>query len=315
MYGRIYLTTKGSVRSVKKRTFVAVALAVVFVLALAAPAFAQDMSHSATYNLEGDISLEKQVGHLCNTGAQMKQTIYGQGKMEKVMDVYMEQGLVTVADTNDWVTAPDAVRNLTVTSVIELCAPPKYTYTDQDELTGVVHPWAMYGEAPQPAIWYGIPGLFETGDFFMGSENMMDGDWDPISRQIWAVQVEAAAGFSGNLHQNFEAAYGPYAGAEYDGWDSESEIPVGNDSHKWAWDSDGNVVSGDDYVGNYFNIEQFARTSQGVVRRFIDISSPWSHAYLYVDSTITGMAEVSESYSMDNLDPGASATTAWWMLF
>jgi hypothetical protein len=211
MYGRIYLTTKGSVRSVKKRTFVAVALAVVFVLALAAPAFAQDMSHSATYNLDGDISLEKQVGHLCNTGAEMKQTIYGQGKMEKVMDVYMEQGLVTVADTNDWVTAPDAVRNLTVTSVIELCAPPKYTY-DDDEFTGVVHPWAMYCE-DVPLTWYG----WDAGDdFFLGdpwgnTANIDDSQWDAVSKQIWAVQVEAAAGFSGNLHQNFEAAYGPYS--------------------------------------------------------------------------------------------------------
>jgi hypothetical protein len=34
--------------------------------------------------------------------------------------------------------------------------------------------------------------------------------FDAVSKQIWAVQVSADPGFSGNLHQQFEAAYGPY---------------------------------------------------------------------------------------------------------
>ena len=115
----------------KKRTLVAAALAVVFVLALAAPAFA--MTHSATYEWDGTVSMEKQVGHLCNTGAEMKQDITGDGKMDKTMDIDMSKGILTVDDKNDFVTAEDAVDNLTVTSVIELCAPPKYVYEGIDE--------------------------------------------------------------------------------------------------------------------------------------------------------------------------------------
>jgi hypothetical protein len=60
---------------------------------------------------------------------------------------------------------------------------------------------------------------------------------------------------------------------------------------RWAWDLDEDgvlgVEVGSDFVGNYFSIGQMARTSQGVVRRFIDISSPWSHAYLMEDMTVS----------------------------
>lgn len=299
----------------KKRTLVAVALAVVFVLAMAAPAFAQYITHDASYNFDGDIALKKQVGHLCNTGAEMKQTIYGQGKMQKVMDVEMVQGKITVDDTNDWVTAPDAVRNLTVTSVIELCTPPKFTYED-----AVVSAGGLYGPESFP---------FDVLDALAGVDtyNVLDFademNFDAVnSRQIWAVQVEANAGFSGNLHQSFEAAYGGYTG-----WfeNDDEMIPdedadwLANTSDTWRWvtDDDGVVYAqtGPDYVGDYFTIEQFARTSMGVVKRYIDISSPWSHGYLYVDSVITGMAEITESFSLDNLPAGVDATSLWWHLF
>jgi hypothetical protein len=137
---------------VKKRTFVTIALALAFVLSLAAPAFAQSMDYSADYNFNGTIDQEMQVGHLCNTGAEMKQTITGTGTMTKSFDAAMVQGRLTVSDANDWVTAPDAVRNLTVTSVIELCAPPKMTYGDD---AAVVHPGAMYFGDYVPRWWVG----------------------------------------------------------------------------------------------------------------------------------------------------------------
>ena len=106
-----------------------IALTAVCIMTLAVSVFAQDMTHDAIYEMDGMIDIEKQVGHLCNTGAELKQTIYGQGEMSKVMDTIQVQSKITVDDKQDWVTAEDAVFNLTVTSVIELCAPPKHEYT------------------------------------------------------------------------------------------------------------------------------------------------------------------------------------------
>ena len=143
---------------------------------------------------------------------------------------------------------------------------------------------------------------------------------EALTDQIWAVQVEADPGFSGNLHQGFEAAYGPFGG-----WidDPEGEVPgnvdgyAGDDFWYFQPDEDGvvGVTAGDDYVGNYFNIDQMARTSQGTVRRYIDISSPWSHAYLYEDMVVVGMAEIVEGFAMDNISPGEAAVPEWWELF
>jgi hypothetical protein len=135
-----------------KKTIVAVALAVFFVLAIAAPAFA--IVHVATYDMDGDIYMDKQVGHFCNTGAEQLQTIRGTGKMTKMMDARMVKGKVMVDDKNDFVTAPDAVSNLVVTSVITLCTPPKMTYEGLDVFgntfeapvatTAMYAPWANY---------------------------------------------------------------------------------------------------------------------------------------------------------------------------
>jgi hypothetical protein len=102
-----------------------VALTVLFVLAFAAPGFAQDMTYTQDFKADGDIQLERVAGHLCNTGAQWNQIIDGQGEITKVSSITMVEGKITVGDQNDFVTALDAVRNLTVTSTIQLCAPPK----------------------------------------------------------------------------------------------------------------------------------------------------------------------------------------------
>jgi hypothetical protein len=300
---------------VKKRTFVSIALALALVLAIAAPAFAQSISYQADLQMDGTIDREMQLGHLCNTGAEMKQTITGTGTLSKATDATMVQGRLTVADRNDFVTAVDAVRNLTVTSVIELCAPPKMTYEG-----GVVHPigWYNVDDMPQylgydidedELAWFGVNNPQFWYPFI--------GDFEAVSKQIWAVQVEAAAGYSGNLHQQFEAAYGPYEGWGLD----QEEIPADPDpaSNRWAWamDEDGvlGVEVGQDFVGNYFSIGQMARTSQGVVRRFIDISSPWSHAYLMEDMTVIGFAEISETFTMGNLPRGEDMVSDWWDLF
>lgn len=54
-------------------------------------------------------------------------------------------------------------------------------------------------------------------------------------------------------------------------------------------------------------MQQSSSTSQGTIQRHIDISSPWSGAYIYENSKVVGTATVTESFSMDNLPPGPDA--------
>ena len=73
---------------------------------------------------------------------------------------------------------------------------------------------------------------------------------------------------------------------------------------------------GDYYVGNYFNIEQYAHTSNGFLRRFISLSNPFEPAYLEEYLEVIGMAKVREAFRMHNLKGGPKAVTlAWYELF
>jgi len=300
-----------------KRTFVAVVLAVVFVLALAAPALAQSITHTATYAMDGVINFKKQAGHLCNTGAEVKQTIAGSGTMDKVQTVKMERGLISMSDTNDWVAGATA---LTVTTVWELCAPPKYTYETVDG-DAIVHPFAMYPRlTADPAAPDMVSEPLMVVGVGAGNVNMLQGRnvsdraddarWDPVSEQIWAVQVQANPGFSGNLHQKGEAAYGPFeAGIIVD-----AEGAWTGRDFTWGWDGTDAEV-GPDFVGNYFSMEQMARTSQGTLRRYIDISSPFSHGYVMEDMSVVGKSEIKEGFVMGNLPKGADIVGLWWDLF
>jgi len=290
-----------------KKTILAVALVVFFVMALAVPAFAQNMTHTKTAEIDGTIDWEIQAGHLCNTGAELKSTIMGAGQLSKTMTTAQVKGKITVSDVNDFVAG---ATNLAVISVIELCAPPKFTYDDADGITAVVAPWAMYGHGSQPYV-FGPHGFGEFGSESMESFSTY-GDWDPVSKQIWAVHVNADPGFSGNLHQDFEAAYGPFAGILEANADGAYVAPT----NAWGWNPVTlRPVVGLTFVGDYFNIEQHARTSMGAVQRFIDISSPWSGAYVYEDMTVVGKSEINEAFSMVNLGPGADVPGLWWDLF
>ncbi|MDY6827100.1 MAG: hypothetical protein SVV67_08015 [Bacillota bacterium] len=342
---------------------------VIFIVATAAPVFAQDITWSTTYDMDGSITFQKQLGHFCNTGAEMKQTINGEGKITKIMESNQVAGKITVSDQNDWVTAEDAVRNLTVTSTIHLCAPAKHVLgevnvasiaaTIDEEFDTNLSSEVEIIETLQAVLdkhegaTIPVPVLYEllqgyggavAGAFLAYLGLDMDNYIEPLTKQIWAVQVEAQPGWSGNLHQDFEAANGPWAyahnnilGDRDDAWwfvDGEGEDMWGNLIEGIFTEGPGvvgdiingipgvftdgmvfDVKSGKDYVGNYFNIEQMARTSQGTVKRFIDISSPWSHGYIFEDMTATGYAEISDAFSMSNLAPGSEAIPEWWELF
>jgi hypothetical protein len=110
--------------------------------------------------------------------------------------------------------------------------------------------------------------------------------YTPLTEQIWAVSVSADPGHTGSMSISGQAAYG---------------LPETEDD--------------EDYVGNYFAIEQETYVSSGVTKRHIDISSPYSHGYLYESATVTGMARISDSFLLDNMPTGLTVAESWWDFF
>ncbi|MFO7952905.1 MAG: hypothetical protein R6U91_08925 [Bacillota bacterium] len=155
--------------------------------------------------------------------------------------------------------------------------------------------------------------IFSTGLKVNSSVNLQDGQKEEISDQIWAVQIEAKSGESGSLEQDFEAAEGPY---DPDVEDEESS-EVKEDAFGFVSDEESHleVVKGEEYVGSYFEIEQQAGTTGGTTKRHIDISSPWTGAYLYEDMVVEGSANIDESFEMENLGPGDEGLPDWKDLF
>ena len=113
-----------------------IALTVMFVLSIALQLVSANdlpiptMTHKAEYKWEGRTDMERQVGHYCNTGAEQRVRITGEGQMSRSSDIIISAGKLTVdKDSSEFVTAEDAIDNLIVTSSIRLCAPPKARYT------------------------------------------------------------------------------------------------------------------------------------------------------------------------------------------
>ncbi|MDW7730714.1 MAG: hypothetical protein SCJ94_12065 [Bacillota bacterium] len=285
-----------------KRTIAITALAMVFLMTLAVPAFAQSLSLTTTYDMEGTINLQKQAGHLCNTGAEVKQTIVGNGTMQKAQTINMIEGRIMMEDDNNWVAGATP---LTVTTVWELCAPPKYVYDDS----------ADYADD----LAVPLSSLFPIGNGDSQPKVATVADTRALTSQIWAVQVQADPGFSGSLYQNAVAANGPFYDAADEVLDSNADLEWidsgGRDfSDHWRW-NDGKMVVGSDYIGSYFDIEQHARTSQGTLRRYIDISSPFNHGYLMENMSVVGKSDVQETFAMQNLPAGSDIVGDWWNLF
>lgn len=163
-------------------------------------------------------------------------------------------------------------------------------------------------------LWLLTAAFFTTGFTFNSSSDLTEKDYyRGLTDQIWAVQVEVEPGESGSISQEFEAAHGPYDSDVKDGTADE----VQKDSFGFDYDEHGNliVVKGEDYAGDYFHIEQEAGTTGGTTRRYIDVSSPWSGAYLHEDMTVEGKADIKETFTMDNLKPGKEAAYEWHELF
>ncbi len=154
--------------------------------------------------------------------------------------------------------------------------------------------------------------FFLAGFTFDSSVSFFDFQTDPVSDQVWAVQVEAEPGESGTVNQEFEAASGPYDEEVIEGKEDVFEDSFGIRENE---EGEPEVVKGEQYVGDYFWIKQEAGTTKGTTRRYIDISSPWSGAYLHENMTVKGEAEIEETFAMNNLQPGEDSIPSWHDLF
>lgn len=275
-------------------------------IAMTAPVIAQDdtrIDHSIRYQLDGLISIDRELGHACTTGAVKRQTVMGYGEFNKTENVRIAPHIITVDEVSEWTTAVDAIRNLAVTTTFDLCARPKstaaFTYEDPDgeyviNAGDVINPY-------HPLVVSGDLGVID------------------LTSQLWAASITPNPGQVAGYQSDFIAAYGPGPYEEiYGQIDDFGFITFYDDDFRWWFDpgeKDG-ISRGDYYVGNYFEIDQYAYTSGGEMTRFISISSPFSGALLIDDMAVVGRAEVRESFEMDNLKPGPKAITlAWHELF
>ena len=128
-------------------------------------------------------------------------------------------------------------------------------------------------------------GLFATAFIFTGTTfaSQENEGFEPVSEQVWGVSVSADPGHEGSLSQSFEAAFG-----------------VNQDTGQFE---------------DYFTIEQRAYTSSGETKRYIDISSPVSGAYVMEDMTVTGKTEIKETFMMDNMLQQVNAKVDWFSIF
>lgn len=296
----------------KQLQLLALLITVLIVAVLAAPVIAQTgnptldregerFSHTIQFKVGGKITIDRKLGQACTSGAVKTQAVRGYGEMERTESVRIAPHIINIDEVTDWSTAEDAVQNLAVSTTIDLCARAMSTanqvYDEGDyniQENDVIHTY-------HPLV---VDGTISA---------------DRKTDQIWATFVSANPGEEGSHHSDFIAAYGPGPYEEmYGEMDELGEVTFYDDDYRWWFDSseDDGIDRGDYYVGNYFEIDQYAYTSDGELSRYISMSSPFSGALLEEELEVTGMAEVRESFEMDNLEGGPKAITlAWYDLF
>jgi len=305
-----------------KRYIFLLVLILIFAIALTAPALARDVpriKYTAEYDAKGRIDFERVIGHACYTGAEKTQTIKGYGDFTKSDEVDIYRHVITHKDRTDWSVPEDAVGGLTVTTVIDLCARPMSTadhdYIENDKLI-----FEGIDEATADFVYerFGI----REGDLINPYHPLVvDGtiEVSPKTEQVWANQIRTEQGHEGTYHADFIAAYGP---GPLDYEDDEDFLWRFDEAKKgyelWWFDDtkEFGVDYGDRYVGNYFDIDQYAYTSSGEMRRLISISEPFENRFLEEAFLVTGTVEVEEAFNVEVLPPGPDAVPLdWYELF
>lgn len=296
------------------RYIVAIALlTLILFLFISMPALAQDdtrFSHTIDMKIGGAITLDREIGDPSTSGTVKRQRIRGFGDLTKRETFRIAQNIITVEETSDWTVSPLALSGLSVTTIIELLHKPmsaaEQTYRiDADtviEIGDIINPYHP---------------LVVEGKILVSA----------LTAQVWATALLTNPGHSGGYHSTFDAAYGPGPYEKLYGAVDQWGNPFFYDSeYMWEFDPAVNPIYRDDrtygykrgkyYVGNYFNIEQYAHTSDGFLKRFISISSPFENTILIEDLSVDGMASIREAFKMHNLKRGPQGLTlAWYELF
>ncbi len=296
----------------QKRFYISLIIVLTMLLSIfSTPAFADDerFRHFIQYNIGGQISIDRELGHACTTGAVKRQRVRGFGEMTKTENVRIASNIIAIDEKTDWNTASDALRNLAVTTTIDLCNRPMSTAAEVYSLNGY--------DLEVGDIIHTYHPLVLSGDIEVNS----------ATTQLWSTYISSNPGEEGSYHSDFRAAYGfgPYE-AEFGYRDRDGDIVFPDEDYMWFFDPEvipprrddrlDGYERGDYYVGNYFEIDQYAYTSGGEFARSISMSSPFTGVFLEEELSVLGMAEVREAFEMHNLEAGPDAITLrWYELF
>lgn len=294
-------------------------LSLTLLVILAAQVVAQDnksFDHTIRYEIGGRISIDREIGQACQTGAVKSTTVRGYGEMTKYENIRIRQNIMTVEEVSDWSVPAGAIEGLAVTTTIRLCNRPM---TAAAQVYGVDDPLTpFYDERLQPGDIINVYDP-QVVDGTIKVYNLTD--------QIWATAVSTNPGHSGSYHSDFVAAYGPGPYERKYGYEDQfGFLHFYDEEFMWKYDPivayfDRNhrtlgYERGKYYVGNYFEIEQYAATSQGALRRYISISEPFENTFFEEDMSVIGSAAVREAFKMNNLTRGPKGVTlAWYELF
>lgn len=300
------------------RKWIPILILLAFFIVFSAQVAAQDdlrFDHTMMYEIGGRISIDREIGQACQTGAVKNTRVRGYGEMTKYENVRIANNIMTVDEVSDWSVPAGAIEGLTVTIVIRLCSRP---------MTAVAE---VYGEDDPNTL---IQESLEVGDIINVYHPLVVDGTIKVNRltdQIWATAVSTNPGHSGSYHADFIAAYGPgpYE-RKYGVEDKYGNIYFPGEEFMWEFDPSVAYFErnhrrlgykrGDYYVGNYFSIEQYAATTQGSLSRYISISEPFENTFFEEDMSVIGRASVREAFKMNNLTRGPKGITlAWYELF
>jgi hypothetical protein len=300
----------------KQKTFASITsgiLLMIFILALTAPVTAQDdtrFKHTVYYDVGGKIFINREIGHACTTGAVKRQRIEGYGELDKAETISIAGNIITVDETTNWTVPAGAIGGLSVTTTIDLC---------NRAMSVVAEDYIVDGET-----------ILEAGAIINTYHPLVvDGTIKvtAATSQAWATLITTNPGHLGTYDADFIAAYGPGPYEKlYGAEDIYGNIFFYDDDYMWEYregvshldrdDRKKGYERGDYYVGNYFNIDQYAYTSEGSMRRYISMSSPFENTVFEQELNVVGMAEVRESFDLHNLKGGPKAITlVWYELF
>ncbi|MBM4235633.1 MAG: hypothetical protein FJ152_04095 [Firmicutes bacterium] len=290
-------------------------LSLIVLLMISAQVTAQDesrFSHTMNYEIGGRISISREIGQACTTGAVKYTNINGYGEMSKYESIRIAKNIMNIDEVSNWSVPVGAIEGLTVTTTIKLCNRPM---TAAAEVYGIDDPLTpFYDERLQVGTIINVYDP-QVVDGTIKVYNLTD--------QIWATSLSTNPGNKGSYHADFVAAYGPGPYEKLYGYEDKfGNIYFPDEEFMWEYDPtvayfDRNhrtlgYERGKYYVGNYFNIEQYAHTTGGALRRYISISEPFENTYLEEEMSVIGSASVREALKMDNLIRGKKGVTLLW---